>query len=179
MPSGSRQLLQSWGELVLTFRLFSDCITMLSGNRLCSSCFETASRLLSGLLSACSPNSVQQWLQTSLKRKKKKSLTCPFNLARRISVVLRYGSGLSHSLYNSREVGQRAADSIAASFSSPFLRDSALPKLAWGRIATTALPGGGHFSCACAAGTQPPDKLDSQVCPTHLVCNVLLCCGFS
>ena len=142
-------------------------------------CFETASRLLSGLLSPCSPNSVQQWLQTSMKRKKKKSLTCPFNLARRISVVLRYGSGLSHSLYNSREVGQRAADSIAASFSSPFLRDSALPKLAWGRIATTSLPGGGHFSCACSAGTQPPDKLDSQVCPTHLVCNVLLCCGFS
>ncbi|KAL3144843.1 hypothetical protein ABBQ38_001949 [Trebouxia sp. C0009 RCD-2024] len=74
----------------------------------------------------------------------------------------RYGSGLSHSLYNSREVGQRAADSIAASFSSPFLGDSALPKLTCGRVATTALPGGGRFMCASAAGTQRPGRLDSQ-----------------
>lgn len=81
-----------------------------------------------------------------------------------MSVLLRYGSGLSHSLYNSREVGQRAADSIAASFSSPFLGDSALPKLTCGRVATTALPGGGRFMCASAAGTQRPGRLDSQVC---------------
>ncbi|KAL3144090.1 hypothetical protein ABBQ32_003882 [Trebouxia sp. C0010 RCD-2024] len=74
----------------------------------------------------------------------------------------RYGSGLSHSLYNSREVGQRAADSIAASFSSPFLGDSALPKLTCGRVATTALPSGGSFMCASAAGTRPPGSLDSQ-----------------
>lgn len=85
----------------------------------------------------------------------------------------RYGSGLSHSLYNSREVGQRAGDSIAAAFSSPFLGDSALPKLSCGRIVTTAVPGGGHFLCACAAGIQPPLSLDNQVCAGTLACNML------
>ena len=41
--------------------------------------------------------------------------------------------------------------------------DSSLPKLTCGRLATTALPGGGSFAFACAAGMPPPDELDSQV----------------
>lgn len=82
----------------------------------------------------------------------------------------RYGNGLCQSLYNSQEVGQRAADSIAATFSSPFLGDSALPQLTCGRLATTALPGGGTFAYACAAGLDQPSHTDSQVC-----CNFLLC----
>lgn len=86
-------------------------------------------------------------------------------------LLLRYGSSLSHSLYNSVEVGQRAGDSIAAAFSSPFLGDSALPKLSCGRMATAPLPGGGHFLCACAAGAQPPHSVDSQVCISSLACN--------
>ena len=75
----------------------------------------------------------------------------------------RYGADLCHALYNSREVGQRAADSIAASFSSPFLGDSSLPKLTCGRMVTTALPGGGRFSHACAPGMQVQGGLESQV----------------
>ena len=51
--------------------------------------------------------------------------------------------------------------------------DSSLPKLTCGRLATTALPGGGSFAFASAAGMQPQDKLDSQVCTFLLM--LLLC----
>ena len=101
------------------------------------------------------------------------NVTCTLNLSARHPCCPRYGNGLSHSLYNSREVGQRAAESIAAAFSSPFLGDSALPKLSCGRIATTALPGSGHFLCACAAGTLPAHSLDSKVSARTLARNVL------
>lgn len=64
----------------------------------------------------------------------------------------RYGHNLCHSMYNSFEIGQRAGDSIAATFSSPFVNDSTLPQLRCGRLTTTAVPGGGTFACAIAAG---------------------------
>ncbi|KAL0028967.1 hypothetical protein WJX77_008705 [Trebouxia sp. C0004] len=74
----------------------------------------------------------------------------------------RYGTGLCHSRYNSQEVGQKAAESIAATFNSPFLGDSALPKLQIGRLTTTALPGGGVFAYAHAAGGQHSSLMDTQ-----------------
>lgn len=86
-------------------------------------------------------------------------------------VVCRYGTGLCHSRYNSQEVGQKAAESIAATFSSPFLGDSALPQLQSGRLTTTALPGGGVFAYAHAAGGQHSSLMDTQVC-----CFVGRCC---
>lgn len=79
-------------------------------------------------------------------------------------LVFRYGTGLCHSRYNSQEVGQKAAESIAATFSSPFLGDSALPQLQSGRLITTALPGGGIFAYAHAAGGQISRTQDTQVC---------------
>lgn len=81
-----------------------------------------------------------------------------------VALVYRYGTGLCHSRYNSQEVGQKAAESIAATFSSPFLGDSALPQLQSGRLTTTALPGGGVFAYAHAAGGQHSSLMDSQVC---------------
>ena len=77
--------------------------------------------------------------------------------------LCRYGVGLCHSLYSSQEVGQRAADSIVATFNSPFLADSALPRLRRGRLFATAVPGGGVFAYVCAAGMQPPNSLAAQV----------------
>lgn len=62
-------------------------------------------------------------------------MTSPANLVDEHAVLLRYGSSLCHSLYNSMEVGQRAAGSIAAAFSSPFMGNSVLPKLSCGRMA--------------------------------------------
>lgn len=86
-------------------------------------------------------------------------------------LVYRYGTGLCHSRFNSQEVGQKAAESIAATFSSPFLGDSEMPQLQNGRLITTALPGGGVFNYARAAGGQNSSLTEIQVC-----CFVGCCC---
>lgn len=70
---------------------------------------------------------------------------------------------MCHSRYNSQEMGRRAADSLTATFSSPYLGDSQLPQLTCGRLITTALPGGGLFAYAFAAGLQQSGQDGSQV----------------
>ena len=48
--------------------------------------------------------------------------------------------------------------------------DSSLPKLSCGRLAATAIPGGGTFAHACAAGMPPQDKIDNHVSKTLCKC---------
>lgn len=83
---------------------------------------------------------------------------------------------MCHSRYNSQEMGQRVADRLTATFSSPYLGDSQLPQLTCGRLTTTALPGGGLFAYAFAAGLQQSGQEGSQVsCNSCVICKAHLC----